>query len=419
MTNWRSVGRIIPAAAAGACLFLSGCMQSVAGEQVARDHADQARWDDINISALIAFVEKLDQEGINPEDYSAEALEAARNAQDAAAVEIAATSLFERLANDLGSGTVDADERVKWRIEGPSFDPAHIRETMAAALRERRVAEALQTFAPPHADYRALKEALRVAPAEAAEMNATLRANMERWRRMPRDLGADYVLVNAPSYEAIVVRGGKEIARHRVIVGAKKTPTPQFAAKVTGVTVNPTWFVPESIVAESVGALLKTDPDEAARQGYYVAEDGGVRQKPGPGNALGRMKLAMPNPYSVFLHDTPHKKNFDLERRALSHGCIRVDDATGFAARVLGEPWDKEMIEQLVETETTVTIDLPSPVPVYVVYFTAMTNAAGEIATYPDIYGLDEFLTVGAQNAAQSTAMVGEALGNCPADTLG
>src|SRR3546814_1081190 len=112
----------------------------------------------------------------------------------------------------------------------------------------------------------------------------------------------------------------------QVIVGKTKTPTPVFAAQVTGVTFNPWWEIPESIVAESVGKLVRTRPAEAARRGYVV-QDGRYRQRPGPQNALGRMKLMMPNPYSIYLHDTPAQSLFARDVRAFSHGCVREGGA--------------------------------------------------------------------------------------------
>lgn len=365
--------------------------------------AGDAHWDGEAAAALILYAEEIDREGLDPSSYDTGSLAASIERGDAVAVELSASALFERLAHDLSAGVTPADQG-RWRVETSAPDSAEISAAMESALASGRVAAALDAFAPPQAEYRSLAAALAGAPEGDDGYRRKLRINMERWRWMPRDLGADYVLVNAPSYEAIIVREGKEVARHRVIVGKKKTPTPQFSASITGVTINPTWFVPSSIVAESVGALIEKKPKEAARQGYYVAEDGGVRQKPGPDNALGQMKLAMPNPYSVFIHDTPFLKNFDLDRRALSHGCIRIDDALGFAAEVLGEDWSEEKLEETAAIGSTATIDLPAPMPVYVAYFTAMTNAAGEVAVYPDIYNLDKKIFSEPKNAPKVIA---------------
>src|SRR3546814_10465439 len=113
----------------------------------------------------------------------------------------------------------------------------------------------------------------------------------------------------------------QRLGRWQVIVGKTKTPKPVFAAQVTGVTFNPWWEIPESIVAESVGKLVRTRPAEAARRGYVV-QDGRYRQRPGPQNAFGRMKLLLPNQYSTYLHDNPTQSLFERDVRAFSHGCV-------------------------------------------------------------------------------------------------
>ncbi len=374
-----------------------------------------ARWDAENVSALLDFAEGLEAEGLDPGDYPTDALKAAVETGDVVAVELSATALFDNIAQDLGSGAVLPERRGRWFMREPALDPGTIAAAMDNALVSHRISVQLEAFAPTHAQYVALRAALHATEDEGDKK--TLRLNMERWRWMPRSPGADYVFVNIPSYEVVLVRGGAEVARKRVIVGARKTPTPQFSAYITGVIFNPTWFVPPSIVAESVGALMKRDPEKAARLGYYLGPDGGVRQKPGPDNALGQVKLAMANPYSIYLHDTPGKKAFEQEKRALSHGCIRVDDALGFAGELLGPEWTNEVIAELVDKKTTVTVDLYEPLPVYIGYFTAAADAEGSVIHYRDIYGLDRKLSEVAQ--AKSGAGEDQAFGNCAAADAG
>ena len=383
-----------------------------------RAMASDAHWTALSATALIQFANDIDRHGLDRSRYPIADLEEAVERADAVAIELAATDLFGQLAHDLSQGATPENHRRAWRIENAGVGEAAIREALDAGLRSGRPEVSLEGLAPPQAAYGALMAALAAAPDDEEKYKETLRINMERWRWMPRDLGAGYLLVNIPAFEAIFVRGGDELARYRVIAGAKKTPTPQFSALATGVTVNPTWFVPSSIVTESVGALLKNKPEEAARLGYYIAEDGGVRQKPGPANALGRLKLAMPNPYSIFIHDTPNRKIFDKENRALSHGCIRVSDAEDFAAQVLGEPWDGEMIDRLIDAGATATIELDMPIPVYVAYFTAMPHGSGEVAVYPDVYGLDRAMMKAEAAPARSTADAVIA-GNCPPEARG
>lgn len=203
---------------------------------------------------------------------------------------------------------------------------------------------------------------------------------------MPRVLGARYLLVNTAAFEATLWDGRKQIGRWAVIVGKTGSPTPVFAATVTGVTFNPWWEIPSSIVAESVGALVRNRPAEAARKGYVV-QGGRYRQRPGATNALGRMKLVMPNPYSVYLHDTPSKGLFEQDVRAFSHGCVRVGDALGLATALLAtEPgWDRARTDAMVAAGRTATVPMAAPVPVYVAYFTAEPDGEGGIRYFPDV----------------------------------
>jgi len=377
--------------------------------------ANDVHWDRKSAEALIAFAQGASRHGLDPASYDTTPLALSIGREDALALELSASELFAHLAHDLSVGVTPINRRRRWRIEGSAESAAAVSEAMALALASGNVSAALDDLAPRHPQYRSLMKALANTPESDLQMRRLIARNMERWRWMPRDLGPAHILVNAPSYEATYYRDGSEIARHRVIVGARKSPTPQFSAAVTGVTINPTWYVPQSIVDESVGALLKNKPREAARLGYYVGDDGGVRQKPGPDNALGEMKLAMPNPYSVFIHDTPYRKNFDLEKRALSHGCIRIDNALDLAAEILGDDWSREMIDELVRTGSSVTIDLPAPIPVYVAYFTAAATEAGEVTAFADIYDLDKTVlsdTLKGQEQSADTAVTE----TCPAD---
>ena len=142
---------------------------------------------------------------------------------------------------------------------------------------------------------------------------------------------------------------------------------------------------------ESVGSLVRRNP-ALARQRGYVWGGGSYRQRPGPGNALGQMKLVMPNPYTVYLHDTPGKDLFNRNPRAFSHGCIRVGDAIGFAATLAEGVKSRAEVDGIVRTGRTTVVDLATHIPVYITYFTAATNANGTLAVSPDVYGRDRRL---------------------------
>ncbi|MDE2621101.1 MAG: L,D-transpeptidase family protein [Sphingomonadales bacterium] len=295
---------------------------------------------------------------------------------DAAAATIAALALAEGLLH----GTATTAERAGWTIPADD-DTIDLRGALAAALTRDELDAFFRSLRPRHPAYEVLRQALRTEPDPARR--AILARNLERWRWLPRDPGPRYLLVNIPGFEASLWENGRQTGRWRVIVGKPKTPTPVFMATVTGVTLNPWWDIPPSIVAESIGKLTRTRPAEARRRGY-VWGHGTWRQRPGPGNALGRMKLAMPNPYHVYLHDTPSKALFDTPDRALSHGCVRVDKPLELAAALLGRS-----VEAEVRRGTTTTLPLGAPVPVYITYFTADAAATGAPEYHPDIYGRD------------------------------
>ena len=348
-----------------------------------------SRWDHKNIETLIAVANNIASDGLDPAEYDVQALEAKLFNGENDETDVAASGLFLQLAFDLYAGAVPREQRLRWHVEGPAANRELVDRAEERALRANRVAEELALLAPIHSQYWALKTALAKTSTDDIAAIERLRLNLERWRWMPRNLGPDYILVNVPAFDLTVVKNGAVVDRRRIIAGAEKTPTPQFAAMATGIAFNPTWFVPQSIVAEGIDAQLENDPDAAKRRGYYFGPNGGVRQRPGPNNALGQVKLVMPNHYSIFLHDTPAKSLFNKKKRALSHGCIRIENAVDLAQLLLKPNWRAEAIDNFVSSSETVTVDLEQPIPVYVAYFTATADDDGSVSFHPDIYGLD------------------------------
>ncbi len=221
-------------------------------------------------------------------------------------LDLAANDLATRLARMHLLGASSVEQKTGWKIldTDQNID-------VAAWLDRALAADGLLVFfnslRPAHPDYAALRAAF--ASETDPSRKLTLARNMERWRWLPRRLGSDYILVNAAFFEARLWRDDKLAGTWPVIVGKTVTPTPVFSAIVTGVTFNPWWNIPASIVREKGGRF-------PASRGYVVS-GGQWRQKPGPGNALGQMKLVMPNPYNVYMHDTP-SKNFFRARRGHS-----------------------------------------------------------------------------------------------------
>ncbi|WP_156255549.1 L,D-transpeptidase family protein [Sandarakinorhabdus oryzae] len=215
---------------------------------------------------------------------------------------------------------------------------------------------------------------------------ASVAASLAAWAALEPLPAGRWLLVNIPAFEISLYDGAVRTGTWRAIVGKPKTPTPRFTGTVTGVILNPWWEVPASIVAESVGHLLARHPKQAAAQGY-VREGDRYRQRPGPENQLGLLKLDFRNPYSVGIHDTPSRQLFAREKRAFSHGCIRVDDPFGLAAALFGPPASRDSLMALGSANPdTQRLALAAPVPVIVGYFTAEVADDGTLRLFDDVY---------------------------------
>ncbi len=299
------------------------------------------------------------------------------------------SSEARELALDLAGmhlkGAARESERTGWNIRDTD-DTAALGPMLEKALS----AGTLDTFfalqRPVHPEYSALRTAFN--SESDPQRRIAIARNMERWRWMPRSLGYDYVLVNAARFEAYLWRQGKAAGTWRVIVGKASTPTPVFDTRITGVVLNPWWEIPASIVRESVGALVRRNPALARARGY-VWSNGRYRQKPGPNNALGRMKLVMPNPYSVFMHDTPNRALFEEDVRAFSHGCIRTGEAVSYAATLLEGVKTRDEVDAILAAGKTTQIAIARPIPLYVTYFTVVSDGKGGVLELHDIYNRD------------------------------
>ena len=222
-------------------------------------------------------------------------------------------------------------------------------------------------------------------------------ANMERWRWLPRDLGKVNVMVNIPDYQLRVFKDGAQVWVTRIVVGKPNLPTPLLTASMKYITVNPTWNVPPSIVQNEYLPALAQDPTVLSRMGLKVEHnrDGSIHisQPPGDGNALGRLRFNFPNKFLVYQHDTPDKHLFANDRRAYSHGCMRVQDPPKYAEVLLNivrpnEGWTAERIKKMYGNNEQ-DISFPTPIPVNLTYQTAFVDDAGKLQLRPDIYSID------------------------------
>jgi murein L,D-transpeptidase YcbB/YkuD len=349
-----------------------------------------AVWDLPAATRLLAAIDNAATHGLAPERYGRTALADAVAQGEAVSVNALAEQGFNRLAADLMAGAAPQAARRAWHVPRPVVSAAAVASVRDQALATGDVAAGLERLAPQHPDYAALRRALVAQQAAQGPIRDAILASLERWRWMPRALGQRHLWVNVPAFEARLIDGGTPAGVHRVIVGKRSTPTPQFTSTVGGVILNPEWIVPASIQAEGIGRMVATNPAAAAAKGYRKTATG-ITQAPGPNNQLGQMKLRMPNPFTVYLHDTPAKALFNRKERALSHGCIRTEDPFRLAQQLLaGTPgWDRAAIDAAVRAGKTVDVPLADPIPVHIVYFTAEADAAGGVRIHPDIYGRD------------------------------
>ncbi len=231
-------------------------------------------------------------------------------------------------------------------------------------------------------------------------------ANMERWRWEPDNFGDFHVEVNIPEFTVWIMKNGAPVHTTRVVVGTPKNQTPVFSDEIQNIVVNPYWNVPPSIAAAEIKPHLIANPYYLDGQNMEMLSGGkvinaagidwtttninnySIRQKPGPSNALGKIKFLFPNEHNVYLHDTPSKSLFSRAFRAYSHGCVRVMNPLEFAGALVET--NPELTQASLEglfgpKEKWVT--LKSKIPVHLMYFTLRVDENGTIRSYGDVYG--------------------------------
>ncbi|MFC0239616.1 L,D-transpeptidase family protein [Rhodopseudomonas telluris] len=231
----------------------------------------------------------------------------------------------------------------------------------------------------------------------------TILVNMERWRWLPRQLGAPaignaYVILNIPDYTLKLMHNGAPVWTTRVVVGKPgKHATPLLTETMKYITVNPTWNVPPSIINNEYLPALAQDPTVLDRMGLKLERnrDGTVHisQPPGEANALGRIRFNFPNKFLVYQHDTPDKNLFGRDERAFSHGCMRVQNPDQYAAALLNITMpEKDYTPAKIRSmygRTEVDLKFPTPIPVNITYQTAFVDDHGKLELRKDIYGRD------------------------------
>ncbi|HEY6895434.1 MAG TPA: L,D-transpeptidase family protein [Rhodanobacteraceae bacterium] len=238
---------------------------------------------------------------------------------------------------------------------------------------------------------RATLQELNVPASQRVEQIAL---NMERWRWMPERLGDPYALLNIAAFQLDVIENGRSVLSMKTIVGKNFWETPFFPATISDIVINPSWFVPDAIAGREIWPHQRRDHSYLKRNHYEIQRGGTLRQLPGPWNPLGRIKFNMPNRFSVYLHDTPAKELFNLDSRAFSHGCIRLERSFDLALYILrNQPeWGFAALGAAIATEKEQTIHVANPVPVYVLYWTAWAAEDGDVAFHRDVYKRDAAL---------------------------
>jgi murein L,D-transpeptidase YcbB/YkuD len=341
---------------------------------------------------------------------------------------------YSDLAVRGGWPMIPADAKFAIGMAGPNDDVLRQRLIISEDLAAEKtsgpfddlVAEAVKRFQVRHG----LAPTGTVTPRTLSALNVSvqkrvkqLEASLERLESMNFSFGQRYVVVNIPATFAEAVENDVVVRRYRVIVGKTEKPSPTLTAEINGVVLNPTWTVPSSIAKSEVSAHMRKDPSYLSRMHMEVldARDNPidprsvdwsgtrtpnftVRQENGTWNALGAVKIDMPNSYSVYMHDTNQRNLFSDDYRFDSHGCSRVDNVRDLAAWLLSEEmpkWNRAAIDAAIATGQHQEVALPKKVPVAWIYLTAWMTKDQTIQFRNDIYDQDaQLLEATAEEAA-------------------
>ncbi|MBK7901966.1 MAG: L,D-transpeptidase family protein [Proteobacteria bacterium] len=282
-------------------------------------------------------------------------------------------------------------------------------------LYDATLEQAVKTFQQRHG----LTADGAIGPGTRAAMNVPvaqridqIRVNLERARWTLHEMKGEFVLVDVAGFYVSYFRNDEPIWTSRVVVGKDQRETPIFRSKITYVVFNPTWTIPPGILVKDKLPVLRRNPGALKAMNIRVLDRSGREvnpysvnwnqygpsrlppyqfvQDPGPNNALGLVKIMFPNPYLVYLHDSPAKSLYEQDQRTFSSGCIRVQKPFELAELVLNDPaWDKQSMDAVIATKQTRTVNLKTPVPVLILYWTAQPRPDGQVNFRNDVYGRD------------------------------
>jgi len=404
--------------------------------------------------AMVDALADLESRGLDPRDYDVDRLSALRDSgrlSESTRIEFesALSTASMRVLRALRTGRVAvSDAHPRLRFASDSADYALELQLLAQSMRP---GDLLDEHEPPFQQYRLLKAAL----ADYRERARTDRAlvplitritlAMERWRWLPTRFASPTIIVNIPEYRMYMPTGegrrGEELISMGVVVGdARGSHTPVFTDSLRYIVFAPNWNVPASIVKSELLPIGKRDPYLLSLNNYQIVDGRGkvlpmnaesvkaleankawIRQLPGGTNSLGRVKFMFPNEFDVYMHDSPVQNAFALDRRDMSHGCIRLSQPDALARLLLRNMagWDSTRIETAMNGTDEVRVDLAAPIPVHMMYATAVGNEDGTVTFLDDIYGQDPALATllvrGYEEMGVAAARSGAALRTGPA----
>ncbi|MEM7428217.1 MAG: L,D-transpeptidase family protein [Pseudomonadota bacterium] len=333
---------------------------------------------------------------------------------------------YQRISARGGWAPVDPGETLKVGMRDPRVAQVRARLQATGEITQRSndpdlydegLAIAVRQFQAEHgldSDGVIGKQTIFTMNISAEERVRQIMVNMERWRWLPENLGDRYILVNVAAFELRRVEYGSLQDVIRVVVGKPGHRTPVFSNKIKYLELNPTWTVPYSIATKEFLPKLQSNPYHLG-DSYELLQGGQsvpfgsvdfasytrntfpytIRQRPGPKNALGRVKFIFPNKHAIYLHDTPARSLFGRTKRAFSHGCIRVGEPLELARQLLQNApgkWSMRKIRAVVDSRKQTRVNLPEPLPVHLTYSTVFRGTNGALNFRPDVYGRDKKL---------------------------
>lgn len=239
-----------------------------------------------------------------------------------------------------------------------------------------------------------------ITPQLVKEMNVPARMrlmqvllNMDRMRWLPQKPSGHIIIVNIPEFKLHVYDGDKELFSIVVVVGKVGNNTMMFNGDLNQIYFAPYWNVPPSIIKNEIEPAIARNPNYLENKNMERTAYG-IRQKPGPGNALGKVKFIFPNSFNMYFHDTPSKSLFERDKRAFSHGCIRLAEPQKMAEWLLRDDpnWPSSKIVQAMNGTTETPVKLKNPIPVFILYYTAWVDSNGELNFRDDVYAHDKSL---------------------------